>query len=45
VRHVLFPKAFTRNRLLPLPKLGAALLSMRSSSVQVSLDSFYGSLA
>ncbi|MBK9441483.1 MAG: hypothetical protein IPN53_09270 [Comamonadaceae bacterium] len=44
MRHVLFPKAFTRNRKLPLPKLIAALLSMRSSSVQVGLDSFYGSL-
>ena len=44
VRHVLAPQAFTRNRKLPLPKLIAALLSMRSSAVQFALDSFFGSL-
>ena len=44
MRHALSPKAFTRNRLLPLPKLIAALVSMRSSSVQVGLDAFFGSL-
>ncbi|MCF8169141.1 MAG: hypothetical protein K9J77_11065 [Rhodoferax sp.] len=44
VRHVLAPQAFTRNRKLPLPKLIAALVSMRSSAVQVALDSFFGSL-
>jgi hypothetical protein len=44
MRHVLSPKAFTRTRLLPLPKLIAALVSMRSSSVQVGLDAFFGSL-
>jgi len=44
MRNAWSPKAFTRKRLLPLPKLIAALLSMRSSSVQVGLDSFFGSL-
>jgi hypothetical protein len=37
------PNAFTRTRCLPLPKLIAALLSMRSSSQQVMLD-LYGRL-
>ncbi len=44
MRHVLAPQAFTRKRKLPLPKLIAALLSMRSSAVQFALDSFFGSL-
>ena len=44
-RHFEFPKAFTRNRQLPLPKLIGALLSMRGASQQVMLDSFFGSLS
>ena len=44
MRHFKFPKAFTRARKLPLPKLIGALLSMRSASQQVTLDSFFGSL-
>jgi hypothetical protein len=44
-RHPKFPKAFTRTNKLPLPKLIGALLSMRASSQQVMLDSFYGSLS
>jgi hypothetical protein len=44
-RHPYFPNAFTRNRKLPLPTLIAALLSMRASSQQVMLDSFFGNLS
>ncbi len=43
-RHFLSPTAFTRSRKLPLPSLIAALLSMRGTSQQVMLDSFFGSL-
>jgi hypothetical protein len=43
-RYALFPNAFTRSRKLPLPSLIAALLSMRGTSEQVMLDSFFGSL-
>lgn len=40
----MYPNAFTRSRKLPLPKLIAALLSMRGTSQQVMLDAFFGSL-
>jgi Transposase DDE domain len=43
-RHPEFPNAFTRCRKLPLPALIATLLTMRSSSQQVMLDSFFSSL-
>jgi len=43
-RHPDFPNAFTRCRRLPLPALIAALLTMRSSSQQVMLDTFFSSL-
>lgn len=40
-RHPDFPKAFTRDRKLPLPALIAALLSMRAGSQQTLLDTFF----
>jgi hypothetical protein len=43
-RHPDFPKAFTRNRKLPLPALIATLLSMRGQSQQTTLDSFFASV-
>ena len=43
-RHPDWPGAFTRTRSLPLPALVASLLSMRSSSQQVLLDSFFARL-
>lgn len=43
-RHPKFPKAFTRNRKLPLPALIGVLLSMRGASQQVMLDTFFGNL-
>ena len=43
-RHPDFPRAFTRGRKLPLPALIAALLSMRSGSQQVLLDTFFSNL-
>jgi hypothetical protein len=44
VRHPSFPKAFTRDRKLPLPVLIAALLSMCASSQQTLLDTFFTNL-
>lgn len=43
-RHPAFPKAFTRNRKLPLPALISALLSMRNQSQQAMLDGFFASV-
>ncbi len=43
-RHPSFPKAFTRDRKLPLPALIATLLSMRGSSQQSLLDTFFTNL-
>lgn len=43
-RHPSYPKAFTRKRKLPLPALVAALLSMRSSSQQTLVDTFFSNL-
>jgi hypothetical protein len=43
-RHPSFPKAFTRDRKLPLPALIATLLSMRASSQQTLLDTFFTNL-
>ena len=43
-RHPDFPRAFTRDRKLPLPALIAALLSMRSGSQQTLLDTFFSNL-
>jgi hypothetical protein len=43
-RHPKFPRAFRRNRKLPLPALVGALLSMRGQSQQAMLDSFFGAL-
>lgn len=43
-RHPEFPRAFRRNRKLPLPALIGALLSLRGQSQQVMLDSFFGTL-
>lgn len=43
-RHPEFPNAFSRCRQLPLPALVGALLSMRSSSQQATLDAFFGHL-
>jgi hypothetical protein len=43
-RHPSFPKAFTRDRKLPLPALIATLLSMRSGSQQSLLDTFFTNL-
>jgi hypothetical protein len=39
--HPDFPKAFTRDRQLPLPALVSALMSMRSGSQQATLDEFF----
>jgi hypothetical protein len=41
--HPDFPKAFTRDRNLPLPALVATLMSQRSGSQQVTLDEFFTS--
>lgn len=43
-RHPDAPKAFTRNRKLPLPTVIAALLSMRNQSQQAMLDGFFASV-
>lgn len=43
-RHPDHPRAFTRQRQLPLPALVAALLSMRAGSQQAMLDGFFASL-
>jgi Transposase DDE domain len=40
-RHPEFPKAFTRQRKLPLNQLVACLISMRSQSQQAMLDTFF----
>ena len=43
-RHPDYPRAFTRNRKLPLPALIGALLSMRNQSQQAMLDGFFASV-
>jgi len=43
-RHPCSPKAFTRDRKLPLPALIATLLSMRACSQQTLLDTFFTNL-
>jgi hypothetical protein len=43
-RHPNSPNSFTRDRKLPLPALIAALLSMRASSQQSFLDTFFAHL-
>ncbi len=40
-RHPDFPKAFTRQRKLPLSQLVACLISMRAQSQQAMLDTFF----
>ena len=44
MRHPDYPRAFTRNRKLPLPALIGALLSMRNQSRQAMLDGFFASV-
>ena len=44
-RHPDFPRAFTRSRKLPLPRLIGSLLSMRNQSQQTTLDGFFASVA